>query len=125
MNAPTQHPELSDPSLTRTQKIVDSMIADIREATSAITVPKPGAWYACRDEYIRNAVRGFDTDWTRWDREASAQALAAIHAALELPAEEFKAEVRRLICLRIEAAGRAHADTCDRNGVLYDMENAR
>ena len=112
MNAVTQCPELADPALSRIQAALDGTLSDVR---------KSNAWFAERDAYIRYALQG-DPDWTTWDPEQSAQTLVAIQRALDLPADKCKSEVQRLIAARIQAAARGHADTCERNGQLYQVE---
>jgi hypothetical protein len=115
MNARTLPcPELADPALSRIQAAVDGALEDAR---------KCNAWFVERDQYIRYALKG-DPDWAKWDMDASAQLLLEIQRAMnELPPEAFKATCQRLIAQRIQDAARGHADTCDRNGRLYDMEH--
>lgn len=77
--------------------------------------PQSDEWYQTRDEYIRDALAGRDDDWSRFDLDASASTLAAIHEAAALPADEFKSAVQRLIAARIQSAAEGHATVVERN----------
>lgn len=107
-----RHPALSNPGLTRVIELLKGATEVLRRSE---------AWYAARDQYIRHALKG-DTDWASWDMDRSAELLVAIQQAMTLPPEAFKATVTRLIAQRIQDAARGHADTMERNGRLYEIE---
>lgn len=78
----------------------------------------------CWADHPRNPKRIPGDESTDMDIGSIAhELLLSIQSALDLPAEAFKSTVQRLIAQRIQDTARGHADTCERNGRLYEIEN--
>jgi hypothetical protein len=94
---------------------LEKIIAEINNSTNDIR--KCLDWYTERDFAIRSYVGG-NSEWASWDDEASALALLDIQAALQLPADECKSRVQRIIAGLIQHAATGHSNQMERNGRL-------
>jgi hypothetical protein len=94
---------------------LEQMIVAINAAY--LDLQKSNEWFAERDFAIRSYVGG-NSEWASWDDEASALALLDIQAALQLPADECKSRVQRIIAGLIQHAATGHSNQMERNGRL-------
>lgn len=117
-------PALSGRRPDRGPRPIAEIIREMPELT-----PKPASWHQVRGEYVSDALSGRDEAFARDNEEACVQmvlriaALCRVMRAGQITPLTLASQTEQAIRELIERAASDHADRCETNGTLWDIEN--